>query len=152
MAASKFSLLHSVVVMACCLALIGCAPGVITRRAQDVSLIQGPPIQDIKTPFDQALSCLSDKIPSNAVFAVGAIADNTGKEQYADSGTGKMVTQGAGDMVQSALFQAGVRVVNRRDPNIRIAESNWGLGALGGADYGRSDPRRFLYIRQHQQP
>lgn len=131
MAASKFSLLHSVGVMAGCLALIGCAPGVITRRAQDVSLIQGPPIQDIKTPFDQALSCLSGKIPSNAVFAVGAIADNTGKEQYADSGTGKMVTQGAGDMVQSALFQAGVRVVNRRDPNIPIAESNWGLRTMG---------------------
>jgi curli biogenesis system outer membrane secretion channel CsgG len=94
-------------------------------------LVQGPPIQDITTPFDTALSCLSGKIPEGATFAVGVIADNTGKEQYADSGTGKMVTQGAGDMVQSSLFQAGVRVVNRRDPNIPIAESNWGLRNMG---------------------
>jgi curli biogenesis system outer membrane secretion channel CsgG len=117
--------------MACCIALVGCAPGMVTGRADNARLIQGPPIQDITTPFDTALSCLSGKIPEGATFAVGVIADNTGKEQYADSGTGKMVTQGAGDMVQSSLFQAGVRVVNRRDPNIPIAESNWGLRNMG---------------------
>jgi hypothetical protein len=117
--------------LACCIALTGCAPGIVTSRSDNARLIQGPPIQDITTAFDTALSCLSGKIPANATFAVGAIADNTGKEQYADSGTGKMVTQGAGDMVQSSLFQAGVRVVNRRDPNIPIAESNWGLRNMG---------------------
>ena len=117
--------------LALCIALVGCAPGIVTSRSNNARLVEGPPIQDITTPFDTALSCLSGKIPANATFAVAAIADNTGKEQYADSGTGKMVTQGAGDMVQSALFQAGVRVVNRRDPNIPIAESNWGLRNMG---------------------
>lgn len=134
MPANKHSLNHGAVragLLACCIALVGCAPGVVTGRADNARLIQGPPIQDITTPFDTALSCLSGKIPEGATFAVGAIADNTGKEQYADSGTGKMVTQGAGDMVQSSLFQAGVRVVNRRDPNIPIAESNWGLRNMG---------------------
>ena len=36
---------------------------------------------------------------------------------------GKMVTQGAGDMVQSALFQAGVNLMNRRDPRIIESEA-----------------------------
>ena len=36
--------------------------------------------------------------------------------------SGKFVTQGAGDIVQSALFQAGTTVVNRRDPRIMETE------------------------------
>jgi len=117
-------------VIAMVIALSACAPGVVAARKDNMSLLDGPPIQDITTPFSAALACLSGKVPKLASFSVSLIADNTGKEQYADGGTGKLITQGAGDMVQSALFEAGVRVVNRRDPNIAIVESNWGLRSM----------------------
>lgn len=87
-------------------------------------------MERIVTPFDTALACIRGKISQDVSFSVGAIADNTGKEQYADGGSGKYISQGAGDMVQSALFTAGLSVVNRRDPNIVLAESNWGLRPL----------------------
>lgn len=110
--------------------LAGClqAPaGSRTPSGVDAPLVKGPPITDITTEFDDALACLNGAVPEVVTFAVGQIADNTGKEQYADGGTGKLVTQGAGDMVQSALFRAGLSVVNRRDPNIILAENNWGI-------------------------
>ena len=112
--------------------LAGCAQLQIvqsmrTSHDKDVALPRGAAMRDITTPFDDALSCLKDRIPQDVFFSVGQIGDSTGKEQYADSGTGKLVTQGAGDMVQSALFRAGVSVVNRRDPNIPLAEQNWGI-------------------------
>jgi curli biogenesis system outer membrane secretion channel CsgG len=58
---------------------------------------------------------------------VGAVTDATGKEQVTDGGAGKFITQGAGDIVQSALFKAGASVVNRRDPRIIENEAKWGL-------------------------
>src|SRR5690606_41516888 len=79
-----------------------------------VSLVQGPPITDIFTPFDMALSCLKGQLRSDVSFSVGAILDQTGKDVVTNGGSGKMVTQGAGDMVQSALFQAGVSLMNRQ--------------------------------------
>ncbi len=105
----------------------GAAPGAFTDTKTNAVLVQGPPMQDIVTEFDKALSCMKGKLPGRLNFGVGVIADNTGKEQYADSGSGKFMTQGAGDIVQSALFRAGVTVVNRRDPNIVLAENNWGI-------------------------
>ena len=109
--------------------LSGCvaAPGAITEPGVDAALVKGPPIVDIVTPFDEALSCLRGRIQPGISFAVGQVLDQTGKEQLNDGGTGKFVTQGAGEMIQSALFRAGVTVVNRRDPNIAIVESNWGI-------------------------
>lgn len=82
------------------------------------------------TAFDDALSCLQGKIQPGITFAVGQIIDATGKETYAEGGTGKFVTQGAGEMVQSSLFRAGVTVVNRRDPNIPVVETQWGIRDL----------------------
>ena len=91
-------------------------------------LIGGPVIQDIVTPFDRALSCLDGRINRDVLrFSVGAVIDATGKEQLTESGTGKFVTQGAGDIVQSALFQAGVALVNRRDPRVIESEARWGI-------------------------
>lgn len=107
-------------------------PSVTTPGTENAALVQGPPVEPIVTPFDPALACVKGKISKDISFAVGAIADNTGKEQYADGGSGKFISQGTGDMVQSALFSAGLTVVNRRDPNIPLAESNWGLRALAG--------------------
>ena len=110
-------------------ALTGCAlpPGTFERPDRNVRMVDGPPIQDVVTAFDNALSCLRGKIQPGVLFAVGQVVDATGKETYADGGTGKFVTQGAGEMVQTALFRAGVSVVNRRDPNISITEANWGI-------------------------
>lgn len=91
-------------------------------------MFSGPPITDIVTPYDQALGCLRGRINTEVLrFSVGSILDTTGKEQLSDGGTAKFVTQGAGDIVQSALFQAGVVVVNRRDPRIMEAEAKWGI-------------------------
>jgi len=95
--------------------------------SKDMPLVKGPPIQDVVTPFDEALSCIRGKIDPSISFAVGQVIDATGKESYADGGSGKMLSQGAGEMVQTALFRAGVTVVNRRDPNIPVVETQWGI-------------------------
>jgi hypothetical protein len=109
--------------------LAGCGvpSGTVTSTREAAVLPDGPPIEDITTPFDTALRCLRDTIPAEVSFAVGQVVDSTGKESFSEGGTGKMISQGAGEMVQSALFRAGVTVVNRRDPNIPITETNWGI-------------------------
>lgn len=129
---SKFSKVATdgIAITAICASLGGCGllpPGILTANRENAELVDGPPAERIITPFDPALACVKGKISQDMVFSVGAIADNTGKEQYADGGSGKYISQGAGDMVQSALFSAGLSVVNRRDPNVLLAESNWGL-------------------------
>ena len=105
--------------------LAGCVS--VAAPDKPVALVQGPQITDIKTPFDDALSCLSGKISPKVTFSVGAITDSTGKEQFTEGGTGKFITQGAGEIVQSALFNAGVNVLNRRDPRVLEAEVKWGI-------------------------
>ncbi len=111
------------------LAVAGCTqvPGATEKPWERANLVQGPPIEDIVTAFDSALGCLRGKIKRNVVFAVGQVTDNTGKESFNDGGSGKMVTQGAGDMVQSALFRAGVTVVNRSQVNVSVIEATWGI-------------------------
>lgn len=104
----------------------GCT-GLASSNQKPVELVQGPPITDIFTPFDMALTCLSGKLRRDVSFSVGAILDQTGKDVVTNGGSGKMVTQGAGDMVQSALFQSGVNVLNRRDPRIIESEAKWGI-------------------------
>ena len=106
--------------------LTGCT-GMALSNKEPVSLVQGPPITDIFTPFDMALSCLKGQLRNDVSFSVGAILDQTGKDVVTNGGSGKMVTQGAGDMVQSALFQAGVNLLNRRDPRIIESEAKWGI-------------------------
>jgi len=106
--------------------LTGCT-GLAPSNKKPVKLVQGPPITDIFTPFDMALSCLKGQLRNDVSFSVGAILDQTGKDVVTNGGSGKMVTQGAGDMVQSALFQAGVNLMNRRDPRIIESEAKWGI-------------------------
>lgn len=100
---------------------------ITTNRGEDVPLTKGPPIRDVVTPFNRALMCLRDRVNKNITFSVGAVLDQTGKEQLTDGGLGKFVTQGAGDMLQSALYEGGVSLLNRRDPRIIEAELKWGL-------------------------
>ena len=104
--------------------------GAFTANRANVSLPEGPPIEDVKTPFDEALMCLRGRIRPEVVFGVGQVVDATGKETFSDGGTGKFITQGAGEMLQTALFRAGVTVVNRRDTNIAVTEANWGLRSI----------------------
>lgn len=115
--------------LACVLTLAGCASpsGIRAPLDENVAMVEGPAVEDIVTPFDRALSCLDGRLSNKLTFSVGAILDSTGKEQLAEGGVGKFVTQGAGDIVQSALFQAGATVVNRRDPRIMETETRWGL-------------------------
>lgn len=107
------------------IAFTGCMS--INSSDKSLKMIDGPPISDIRTPFDEALSCLSGKISPKITFSVGAISDATGKEQFTEGGTGKFITQGAGEIVQSALFNAGVNILNRRDPRVLEAEIKWGI-------------------------
>ncbi len=109
--------------------LSGCASlgQAVAPMDQDVFMVDGPPVRRVETAYDDALACIGNRAPRSLTFAVGAINDATGKESYADAGSGKMVTQGAGDMIQTALFNAGVQVVNRRDPAIAATEHNWGI-------------------------
>lgn len=112
--------------------LSGCdfVRGNFTARDRNIPIPIGPPIEDVVTPFDQALSCIKGKVNPGIIFAVGQVVDATGKESYSEGANGKFVTQGAGEMVQSSLFRAGVSVVNRRDPNIAITETQWGIRDL----------------------
>lgn len=108
--------------------LMGCSSiEGFSPSTKNMTLPKGPPIEDVVTPFDEALSCIRGKIDPSISFAVGQVIDATGKESYAEGGSGKMLSQGAGEMVQTALFRAGVTVVNRRDPNIPIVETQWGI-------------------------
>jgi hypothetical protein len=100
----------------------GCA-----AMGSDVELVDGPPITDITTRFDEALYCLQGRVNSSLTFAVGGIPDQTGREQNSVEGAGRFVTQGAGDIVQSALFNAGVTVINRRDMGSAAMEAQWGI-------------------------
>ncbi len=106
---------------------------------QDVALVTGPPITSISTPYDRAIQCLAQFNVEKSVVSVGAITDETGKETFSDGGNGKFVTQGAGDIVQTALVQSGIAtVVNRRDPRVIITELQWGIrdaSQLIPADY-----------------
>lgn len=120
--------------------LAGCGSGsnFVTQTSSNMEIANGPPIEDVVTSFDDALTCLRGRFPSGVTFAVGQVVDATGKETYADGGTGKYITQGVGEMVQSALFRTGVSVVNRRDPQISIVEANWGI-----RDIKRQTPVNF---------
>lgn len=105
-------------------AISGCA-----EMSDEIETSRGPAITDIVTPFDEALTCLDGIIAREAIFGVGRIPDNTGRRTDAAS-SDFMITAGAGDIVQSALFKAGVTVVNRRDMGTAVMESQWGIRDL----------------------
>ena len=105
-------------------AISGC-----TEMSDEIETSRGPAITDIVTPFDEALTCLDGIIAREAIFGVGRIPDNTGRRTDAASSE-FLITAGAGDIVQSALFKAGVTVVNRRDMGTAVMESQWGIRDL----------------------
>jgi curli biogenesis system outer membrane secretion channel CsgG len=99
----------------------------VAPATENLELTEGPPIEDIVTPMDEALSCLKGRIATSLTFGVGAIPDKTGRESFQDGGTGKFVSQGAGDIIQSALFKTGVKLINRRDFGVPLVEAQWGI-------------------------
>ncbi len=106
---------------------VGCAS--MTSHTVDMPLTEGPKaVSQIETPYDSLLACMKRSFKGKFYsVGVGSISDETGKFSIGDSGTGKFVTQGAGDIVQSALLQTQiVRVVNRRDPRVMDMESSHG--------------------------
>ena len=112
--------------------LAGCVPAQSMRTAQDVNMAMphGPAMEDITTPFDEALSCLRNKIPSDVFFSVGQIGDTTGKEQYADGGTGKLV-QGLVSLLQGQGARGAAQ--HRPERSIRAGRRAW----------SSNHPRRF---------
>jgi curli biogenesis system outer membrane secretion channel CsgG len=106
---------------------VGCVGA--THYSQNMPHTEGPKaVTSIKTPYDELLTCLSRAYKGEKVsIGVGAVSDETGKFSIGDAGNGKYITQGAGDIVQSALLQTKiVRVVNRRDPRVMDMESQRG--------------------------
>ena len=58
--------------------LLTACTGMAISNKQPVTLVQGPPITDIFTPFDMALACLKGQVRNDVTFSVGAILDQTG--------------------------------------------------------------------------
>lgn len=100
-----------------------------TARTKNMELVKGPPVEDIVTPYDRALSCLRENVPEyQAVFAVAPIPDKSGKESYSDGGVGSFAPKDVGAVVQSALFKAvGNKIVNRTDVRPILQDLNWGI-------------------------
>jgi curli biogenesis system outer membrane secretion channel CsgG len=104
--------------------------GGFARPEENAKLLQGPPIEDIVTPFDEALECLKPRVNRSVTYAVGAVQDQTGRQSFGDQGAGSYFTQGAGEMIQSAMLRAGVTLINRRNMDIPVSEARWGIRAL----------------------
>jgi len=116
---------RSITTAASLVALLATSACSVAPREENVPTPPGPPIvSNLVTPFDQALQCLAETTPRDVrrkmIFGVGEIADLTGKEQMTDGGSGKFVSQGLGDVLQTALVQAGALVVNRRDMRVLV--------------------------------
>lgn len=102
--------------------------GCVAATNKNVDLVQGPPVQSITTPYDELVRCISENDAMVGTWAVGEIQDQTGKTSLDNDGTGKFISQGAGDMMQTMLLNAGAEsTVNRRDPRPSVLEVRWGI-------------------------
>ncbi|MFC4270880.1 hypothetical protein GQF03_04035 [Sneathiella chungangensis] len=111
-----------------CLILPMLLGGCIATSHENITLPEGPPVQTVVTPYDRLIRCIATRAKLGGVWAVGEIADATGKFSGEYAGTGKYVTQGAGDMMQTTLIKAKAEsVVNRRDPRPVISEIQLGI-------------------------
>jgi len=107
------------------LLLGGC---MIAPAHENIALPDGPPVQSLVTPYDRLIGCVAHYHPMGGVWAVGDIVDATGRFSTDVAGTGKDVTPGAGDMMQTTLVQAKAEhIVNRRDPRPIIPEIKLGI-------------------------
>ena len=107
-----------VAISAVAVALTACAGN--TGHNGDVSLLSGPPVKEIKTPYENALMCIRSHAPAHKMtVGVASIADRTGKYNYDTNGSGNFITQGGGDIMTSALWKTGaVNLVERLDTRV----------------------------------
>lgn len=103
--------------------IAGCSPQEFHGR-KGVEPLYSFPVTDNSTPYSRCLADLSalrgpeTKLPT---FAVGEVADKTGKIDYEDEG--HKISQGVSEMVMSALGRTGmVNLVERFDLRIPLAE------------------------------
>ncbi len=102
--------------------------GCVTAADKNISLENGPPVTTISTPYDTLIRCVAEQNVMRGSWAVGEILDQTGKVAVETDGTGRFLSQGAGDMMQTTLLHAGAETtVNRRDPRPVLMEIQWGL-------------------------
>jgi len=104
------------------LALSGCA-SVAPGDATGVKPLIVYPVTNNDTPYSQCLRKLQSVPAANLpVFAVGEISDKTGQIAYYDK-AGNNLTQGAAEMVMSALYKTGkAHLVERYDLRLPLAE------------------------------
>ena len=103
-------------------ALAGCA-GMAPGDSTGVKPLVVYPVTSNDTPYSQCLRRLQSVPAGNLpVFAVGEIADKTGQIAYYDK-AGNNLTQGAAEMVMSALYKTGkASLVERYDLRLPLAE------------------------------
>jgi len=105
--------------------------GCVAGSSKTVSLEQGPPVETISTPYNDLLQCIASQNPMRGAWAVGQISDATGKVTTNNEGTGRFISQGAGDMMQTIMLNAGAeKLLNRRDPRPVVLEAKWGIRKL----------------------
>ncbi|MEH6478044.1 MAG: CsgG/HfaB family protein [Sneathiella sp.] len=105
--------------------------GCVASSSKTVSLEQGPPVETISTPYNDLLQCIASQSSMRGAWAVGQISDATGKMAVDSDGTGKFISQGAGDMMQTIMLTAGAeKLLNRRDPRPVVLEAKWGIRKL----------------------
>lgn len=70
------------------------------------------PVVNISGPYDAAIACTAKiKGVSSINVGVGQIADNTGKVNTTDEGTGTFISQGVSDFFNSTLASMGVKLI-----------------------------------------
>lgn len=121
--------------------------GCISPSADDTGRYTVPigdaPVIPNETPYSDSLRCLKAFTAARRLrFAVGQIADYTGKLESDNSG--RKLTQGAALMAMSALAKAGVPLVERFDTSVAEMELKYANVKLitddarsenGGGDY-----------------
>ncbi|HET8581397.1 MAG TPA: hypothetical protein VFL98_02935 [Candidatus Paceibacterota bacterium] len=97
------------------LPLAGCATVSGSTGLRDEVPIKDPPIvKEVSTPYADAMACVA-RIPvvRHLKIGVGDIRDLTGKvNTSSDDATGDFVTQGASQMMYSALGRLGVELID----------------------------------------
>ena len=104
------------------ISLAGCA-GVGATSATDAGIRPNFSfgVTDNDTPYSQCLKKLKQPAKNIPVFAVGDITDKTGQINYDENG--HALTQGASEMVISALAKTGMaNMVERLDLRVPLAE------------------------------
>lgn len=96
--------------------LAGCAtapkPTLASSKMTKAVVQKTSAVVTVMGPYDAAKACVA-KIPGvkSINIGVGHIADNTGKINTTDEGTGTFISQGVSDFFNSALMKMGVKLV-----------------------------------------